>query len=128
MINQIHLISFSLAILPWFFPLPGQEDFMLIQLEELGGRLVPKALGNHITIETDEITFKEALLLIAIKGNLRLSYNCSRLPMNQRISLHLHNIPVLDVLLSILNQTNTELVITQNGQLVVVARKQQESQ
>ena len=106
----------------------SQEDSTLIQLDEFGGRLVPKALGNYISIKADEITFEKALLLIAIKGNLRLSYNRSRLPMNQMISLHLYNAPALEALLSILNQTNTELVITQNGQLAVVAREQQKSQ
>lgn len=128
MINRFHIISFYLAILPRLFPLLSQEDSTLIQLDEFGGRLVPKALGNYISIKADEITFEKALLLIAIKGNLRLSYNRSRLPMNQMISLHLYNAPALEALLSILNQTNTELVITQNGQLAVVAREQQKSQ
>ncbi len=121
--NLILLICSSLAILPWLSPLPGQEDTMLVQLEQLDGRLAPKALLDTVTFEQSEITLEEALDLLVTRGNLNLSFNRSRLPLGQMVSLQAINTTALDALLSILEQTATELVITTNGQLVVIPSK-----
>ena len=76
-------------------------------------------------LETNvEITLEEALDLLVTKGNLNLSFNRSRLPLGQMVSLQaINNTTALDALLSILEQTATELVITTNGQLVVIPSK-----
>ena len=104
-------------------PLVGQNDTTLVRLEQLDGRLAPKALLDTVTFEQGEITLEEALDLLVTRGNLNLSFNRSRLPLGQMVSLQAINTTALDALLSILKQTATELVITTNGQLVVIPSK-----
>lgn len=104
-------------------PLVGQDDTTLVRLEQLDSRLAPKALLDTVTFEQGEITLEEALDLLVTRGNLNLSFNRSRLPLGQKVSLNTGKVTTFDALLSILEQTATELVITTNGQLVVIPSK-----
>ncbi len=104
-------------------PLVGQNDTTLVRLEQLDSRLAPKALLDTVTFEQGEITLEEALDLLVTRGNLNLSFNRSRLPLGQIVSLQAINTTALNALLSILEQTATELVVTTNGQLVVIPSK-----
>ncbi len=104
-------------------PLVGQNDTTLVRLEQLDDRLAPKALLDTVTFEQGEITFEEALDLLVTRGNLNLSFNRSRLPLEQKVSLHTGKVTTVDALFSILDQTATELVITTSGQLVIVPSK-----
>ncbi len=104
-------------------PLASQDDTTLVHLEQLGGHLAPRALLDTVTFEQGDITLEDALDLLVTRGNLNLSFNRSRLPLGQMVSLQAKNTTALDALLSILDQTATELVITTNGQLVVIPSK-----
>ncbi len=104
-------------------PLASQDDTTLVRLEQLGGRLAPRALLDTVTFEQGEITFEEALDLLVTVGKIDLSFNRSRLPLEQMVSLQAINTTALDALFSILEQTATELVVTTNGQLIVIPSK-----
>ncbi|UCH10725.1 MAG: hypothetical protein JSU61_02205 [Fidelibacterota bacterium] len=121
---RILVICLPLLASPWLSTLTGQQEPALARLAQLNGRLAPKALADHITIQAGEITLEEALKLIARHGQVGLSYNHDHLPLNQLVSLRLSDVTVLDALVHILDQTNTELVITGQGQLVIVPEKQ----
>ncbi|MFC1535710.1 hypothetical protein ACFL32_00945 [Candidatus Neomarinimicrobiota bacterium] len=111
-------------LIPWLSPLSSQEDTTLVYLEQLGGRRAPAALANMITVQVEQINFEEALLLIAREGKLGLSYNHSQLPLQQSVSLELADVPVLEALYSLLEQTGAELVITEKGQIAIVPGEQ----
>jgi hypothetical protein len=113
--------------MPWLSPLPSQDDTTLVSLEQLDGRQAPAALDNMITAQVEQIHFEEALLLIAREGNLGLSYNHAQLPLNQLVSLDLADVPVLEALFLLLEQTGTELVITEKGQIAIVPGEQGEN-
>lgn len=113
--------------MPWLSPLPSQDDTTLVSWEQLGGRRAPAALANMITVQVKQINFEEALMLIAREGKLGLSYNHSQLPLQQPVSLQIHDAPVLDALFSLLEQTGTELVITKKGQIAIVPGKKPEN-
>jgi hypothetical protein len=80
-----------------------------------------------ITVQVEQINFEEALLLIAREGKLGLSYNHSQLPLQQPVSLQIHDAPVLDALFSLLEQTGAELMITEKGQIAIVPGKKQKN-
>ena len=101
----------------------SQDDTTLVRLEKIGGRLGPKALLDTIAFEQGDFTLEEVFELLIIKGHLNLSYNRSRLPMGRMVSLQSKYATALELLLSILDQTATELVVTTNGQLVVIPAK-----
>ncbi len=104
----------------------SQDDTTLVRLEQIGGRLAPKALLDTVAFEQGEFTLEEVLDFLIIRGHLNLSYNRSRLPMGQMVSLQSKNATALDALLSILDQTATELVVTTSGQLVVIPSKSED--
>lgn len=118
-LGQMVVLGTALALCP----LASQDDTTLVRLEQLGGHLAPKALLDTVTFEQGEVTLEEALDLLVTRGNLNLSFNRSRLPLGQMVSLQAINTTALDALLSILEQTATELVVTTNGQLVVIPSK-----
>ena len=101
----------------------SQDDTTLVRLDRLGGHLAPRALLDTVTFEPGEFTLEEALDFLIIRGHLNLSYNRSRLPLGQMVSLQTTNITALEALLSILDQTTTELLVTTSGQLVVIPAK-----
>jgi len=103
--------------------LASQDDTTLVRLEQIGGRLAPIALLDTVTFEPGEFTLEEALDFLIIKGHLNLSYNRSRLPLGKMVSLQTTHTTALEVLLSILDQTATELLVTTSGQLVVIPAK-----
>ncbi|UCD37433.1 MAG: STN domain-containing protein [Fidelibacterota bacterium] len=123
---RILVICIALLVIPWLSPTPGQEDSTLIQLEELDGQRAPAVLLNRISLQFGLISFEDALMLISQRGRVGISYNHSHLPLDQPVSLQLQDVSVLDALLSLLAQTGTDLVITNEGQLVVVSRKPSE--
>ena len=101
-------------------PLVGQNDTTLVKLEQLDGRLAPRALLDTVTFEQGEITFEEALDFLVTVGKIDLSFNRSRLPLEQKVSLHTGKVTTVEALFSILDQTATELVVTNGSHLVIV--------
>ena len=118
-LGQMVVLGTALALCP----LASQDDTTLVRLEQLGGHLAPRALLDTVTFEQGEITLEEALDLLVTVGKIDLSFNRSRLPLEQKVSLHTGKVTTVDALLSILDQTATELVITTSGQLVIVPSK-----
>lgn len=107
-------------LIPWLSPLPSQEDTALVRWEQQGGRQVPASLRARITLRIDELSLETALQLIAREADIKLSYNHSQLPLEQAVSLRIQDIPVLEALRVLLEQTGAELLITERGQLAIV--------
>lgn len=103
----------------------AQEDDGFIRLDRYDGRKVPKSLLTLVSIDLDEVPLEQALTVIADEGNLKLSYNRNRIPVHKKISVNMDNVYALEVLIKILEATRTELMITQEGQLVIVPSKQE---
>ena len=101
----------------------AQEEGDFIIVEELGGRKVPRSLLNVISVDLNEVTFREALSAIAEKGEVSLNYNRDRIPVQRKVSVKMKNVRALEALLHILSLTGTELHITSEGQLAVVPSK-----
>lgn len=116
----------ALLLIPWLSPLPRQDDSTLVQREQFGGSRVPENLRARITLQIDEMSLETALQLIAQEADIELSYNHSQLPLAQPVSLRIENAPVLEALLSLLEQTGAELLITEGGQLAIVPGERRE--
>ena len=97
----------------------AQEKTSSADIESYRGR-VPEPLFTKISVDLKEMRFEQALKEIAEKGNFRLNYNRSRIPVEQRVTVRMDSVPALQALFKILGDTETGLKITREGQLAVV--------
>jgi outer membrane receptor for ferrienterochelin and colicin len=104
----------------------AQQGNTFKQVDENSGQKVPKSLLTIISIELEEVPFEEALSIISEKSNIKLNYNESRLPIDKKISLKMENVKAVKVLLQVLKMTETELIISNGGQLAIVPSKYQQ--
>ena len=103
----------------------AQDEFEKIDMYQLAGKTIPKALLNDISVDFNEIPFELALNEISEKGNINLNFNREMLPLEQPVSMRLENVMVLEALLTVLKKTGTSLQITSNGVLAITANAQQ---
>ena len=87
---------------------------------EFAGRRVPKSLLTVISIDLKDVPFEKALADIAEKGDFKLNYNRSRIPVHKKVSVRMENVRALEALIYVLKETETELVVTRKGQLAIV--------
>ena len=95
-----------------------------VSLIELGGRNLPQAVLTVISIDLTDVPLEQALVDIADKGDFALSYNRSRIPVDEKITVRMKNVRALEALLYVMSETGTELHITKEGQLAIVPSKQ----
>ena len=67
-----------------------------------------------------EVPFETALNHIAERGGFPLNYNRSRIPIDATITVQLKHVRALDALRHVMDETQTTLVTTEQGQLVIV--------
>jgi len=89
---------------------------------------VPKSLLTVISIDLKDVPFEKALSVLAKKGNFKLSYNRSRIPVDKKVSVKMENVQALKVLIHLMKKTGTKLVITRKGQLAIVPDKKGQKQ
>lgn len=87
---------------------------------------IPPALHTKISIDLDNEMLETVLAAIANQGGFQLNYNRSRFPVGRKISVHMLNMPALDVLLYVLNETGMELLMTASNQLILARAKETE--
>jgi hypothetical protein len=81
---------------------------------------VSEALKTPVSVSFQDAPLEEALHMIAIRGDLRLSYNRDQLPADQRVTLQLTQIPALEALLQVAELTRTEVLLTNGEHLAIV--------
>ena len=82
---------------------------------EFAGRRVPKSLLTVISIDLEDVPFEKALGDIAEKGDFKLNYNRSRIPVRKKVSVRMENARALEALIYVLRETETELIVTRDG-------------
>ncbi len=82
----------------------------------LQNKNIPTALLTTISVNLHNINFEKALAVISEKGNFKLNYNRSRIPVSKKISVSMSKVHALEALLNILEKTNTELHISAEAQ------------
>ncbi|MFC1547815.1 TonB-dependent receptor domain-containing protein [Candidatus Neomarinimicrobiota bacterium] len=81
---------------------------------------VSEALKTPVSVSFRDTPLEEALHMIAVKGDLRLSYNRDQLPMEQQVTLELMAVPALEALLQVTELTRTEIMLTNGVHLAIV--------
>jgi hypothetical protein len=109
-----------ILLLQMNFSLLAQEKDGVVRIKGAGGEKIPGYLLNRVSVNLDTVAFENALAVISAKGNFKLSYNRNRIPADRRVSVALQNVYALEALLYVLEKTNTELLLTKDGQLAVV--------
>ena len=99
-----------------------------VSLIELGGRNLPQAVLTVISIDLTDVPLEQALVDIADKGDFALSYNRSRIPVDEKITVRMKDVRALEALLYVMSRTGTELHITEDGQLAIVPSKRSGTQ
>lgn len=102
----------------------AQNNEALLIAEQFRGQKIPKALMNEISVNLDDAPFEVALAVISEKGNIKLNYSRDELPLNEIVSIHMENAYVLEVLLTVLKKTNTELRFTKGGVMAITPANQ----
>ena len=74
-----------------------------------------------ISLDLENVPFEAALAAIAAKGNFDLSYNRSRIPVDEKVTVSMEGVRALDALSYVLEETDTELAVTSGRQLAVVS-------
>ncbi len=81
---------------------------------------IPDKLYTVISVDGNTMAFEEALKLISRESGLSLNFNRNTIPVEVMVSLGSNNIPAIDALMKIVNDTRTGLILTSQGQLAVV--------
>jgi hypothetical protein len=105
----------------------AQERDSFIQIDGHPGQKVPKSLLTVVTVNLDDVEFEEALAVISEKGDFKLSFNRSRIPLHKKVTVNMENAYALEALLHILERTGTELLVTKDGQLAIVPSKDRDN-
>lgn len=107
----LFLISISLS---------AQDRDILNEFNLKDMNKIPNSLLNVISINLEKVPFEQALNEIAAKGNFVLNYNNDRIPVKKKVTVKMNDVAALRSLIKILRDTNTGLIITKEGQIVIV--------
>jgi len=101
-------------------PVFSREDFRAVGADQDNWQPIAASITDSISVDLNKITFGEALEIIAGKGGFKLSYNRSRLPLDQTVAPIRTSAPAFEVLFLLLQQTGTSLILTPDGELAIV--------
>ena len=80
---------------------------------------LPAALLTPVTVDLQHVALEDALTTLATRGGFALSYSLERMPMTRHVSVTGTQVEVIDILLRVLELSDTELLVTADGQLVL---------
>ena len=83
-------------------------------------RDLPASIFTTISVDLVGVSLETALSDIAEKGGFSLNYNRSRISTSAAITVQLEQVRALDALRHVMEETQTTLVITEQGQLAIV--------
>ena len=98
----------------------GQSNPSSRRLSEADLSWLPAGMKATISVSFYDVPLEEALHMIAVKGDLRLSYNRDQLPSEQNVTLELLQVPALEALLRVTEITRTEVLLTNGEHLAIV--------
>jgi hypothetical protein len=98
----------------------SQQESQLTWTHDGAGRQVPESLMTRISICLNEVSLEDALIAIADQGNFELNYNRNHIPIKKPVSVNVKNNYALVALQEVLDATNTDLMVTREGHLVIV--------
>ncbi len=76
---------------------------------------------HAVSLDVHNMSLVDAIQLIAMKGNVRLTYNKSLLPKNRRVSLNLEKSSVVDAINKVLDNTGLMAYASPSGQIVFIS-------
>ncbi len=79
-----------------------------------------RALSQKISVSLDDISLDESLRYLDDLSPLKFAYSRDVMPMHKRVTLHMNQISLLEVLHEVLDEENVSLKISTRGQLVFV--------
>lgn len=113
--NRVLIPGFSnkklLLMLNWTITL----TFLLVL------KVSANSYSQNVKVDLDlhNAKFKKAFTILEQKGNIRLLYSEENLPLDKFITLSVKDTPVLDVLRMVLNDTNLQFKLLDNGLVVI---------
>jgi len=91
----------------------------VVSFAQEGSRNIPKEFQKIISIEMENVTFEQVLIVISEKAKIKLNYNRDRIPLGKIISVKMINKTVEDVLNYVLDLTGTEFRIISGEQILI---------
>jgi TonB-dependent receptor len=115
------LIFIVVLLVPYIAFSQNENEMTYIDIYDLEGRKIPKALLNRVSIHLDNVPFSLALNTISDQGNLELNYTYRDLPVKENVTINLNNVYVVEALFNILADAGLGLSITPQGHLAIIA-------
>ncbi|MBN2104628.1 TonB-dependent receptor [bacterium] len=115
--KYLRFMGISLCMIAWGSALsqPNATD-----MDHDAGQEIPEQLMITISVDFNPVSFEAALDTISKKTDLKFNYNRNRIPLKQKVSLSMNQVPALTILDRLLQQTQTRLYVTDNGQLLIL--------
>jgi hypothetical protein len=126
-LSSLFLCTLILVAIPSFSLFAG-EGTSQNETNQQNKQKTPKSLLKIISVNLNNVPLEKALSVIAEKGEFEFNYNRSRIPVNKNVSVKMDNVPVIEVLNKILEDTGTELAITGAGQFAIIPAKNQSTE
>ncbi|MCP4726853.1 MAG: carboxypeptidase-like regulatory domain-containing protein, partial [bacterium] len=85
---------------------------------------IPRSLFNIISLDLKDVSLVTALNEISVKGDIKFNYAVDRIPSTKKVTIRMSDVAALEALVKILKDTDTGLIITNNGQIAIVPKSE----
>ncbi len=116
-------MSICLFVLLCQVSLFAQESGAFLKIHGSGQQKIPNSLLTRVSVNLAGVNFENALAVISEKGDFKLSYSRTRIPVSKKVTIEMENVYALEALLDVLEETGTELLVSPEGELLIVPLK-----
>jgi len=115
-LKNVFLSLFTPVIL-LYVSFPTQTHAVQQNLNENG---LSRSLYTKISVNLVHVPLEKALRVIAEKSKIKFNYVRKNIPLQREVSVSMENVPAIEALMKILNDTGTGLKITQSGLIAII--------
>ena len=118
--KRLYAILFLIGVVFFF---TSQAKAAATDNEKKAEQQARESLKKIISIDLVDVSLEKALSIISHKGDLKLNFNRSRIPVHKRINIKLKNVKSGRAIQEVLKNTGIELQVTSGGQLALIPAK-----
>ncbi|MFH5834177.1 SusC/RagA family TonB-linked outer membrane protein [Halalkalibaculum sp. DA3122] len=125
------VLSLGLVMVLIALPASSQDSRQMASAEEQNGDMhieknvkAASVLNKIISVDLKKSTLEEALLTVAEKAGLKLSYSTSIVPVDNKLTIKVDQLTVNNVLWRVLEGTGLRFAVSPNQHLVIMSREE----
>jgi len=122
--DRLELLTLLSIILMFFNPgRLSAVNCIPADMNEADLQEIPQSLMTLISVDFQSMPIEQALMVVAEKGGFKLNYKMSCLPLGKKITLRMSREPAIQVMKTILHDTEAELKIVKGGHCVILPKE-----